>query len=31
MSQAKEQAIKERVKVIAKKQNRTFNDVWQEA
>lgn len=30
MSQAKEQSIKERVKIISKKQNRPFNDVWQE-
>lgn len=30
MNQAKEQSIKERVKVIAQKQGRTFNDVWQE-
>lgn len=30
MSQAKEQSIKERVKKIAEKQGRTFNDVWQE-
>lgn len=30
MSQAKEQSIKERVKVIAKTQGRTFSDVWQE-
>ena len=25
-----EQSTKEKVKAIAKKQNRTFNDVWQE-
>lgn len=30
MNQAKQQSIKERVKVIAHKQSRTFNDVWQE-
>jgi predicted nucleotidyltransferase component of viral defense system len=30
MNQALEQSIKERVKAIAQKQNRTFNDVWQE-
>lgn len=30
MNQAKEQSIKERVKIIAQNQNRTFNDVWQE-
>lgn len=30
MSQAKEQSIKERIKTIAQKQGRTFNDVWQE-
>lgn len=29
-NQAKEQSIKERIKVIAQKQRRTFNDVWQE-
>ena len=30
MIQAKEQSIKERVKIIAKKQKRPFNDIWQE-
>lgn len=30
MSQAKEQSVKERVKIISKKQSRPFNDVWQE-
>lgn len=30
MNQSKEQSIKERVKAIAQKQGRTFNDVWQE-
>jgi predicted nucleotidyltransferase component of viral defense system len=30
MNQAKEQSIKERIKAIAQKQGRTFNDVWQE-
>jgi predicted nucleotidyltransferase component of viral defense system len=30
MTHAKEQSIKERVKKIAEKQGRTFNDVWQE-
>jgi predicted nucleotidyltransferase component of viral defense system len=30
MSTAKEQSVKERVKVISKKQGRPFNDVWQE-
>jgi predicted nucleotidyltransferase component of viral defense system len=30
MSQAKEQSIKERVKTIAQKQKRPFNNVWQE-
>jgi len=30
MNQAIEQSIKEKVRVIAQKQSRTFNDVWQE-
>ena len=30
MNQAIEQSIKEKVRVIAQKQGRTFNDVWQE-
>lgn len=30
MNQASEQSIKERVKLIAKKQKRPFNDIWQE-
>lgn len=30
MSKANEQSIKEKIKSIAHKQNRTFNDVWQE-